>query len=397
MTIVLDEDVEFLAHYGVKGMQWGKRKAEDVSSDSDGVKTQPSVRKRLASHNLKVNTERHNMLKARAAKADIRISEINSEMTNVRRFSSKWQDLRYEKNVTTEARDRDLKKATKPPTSGLTSTQKKVLVGAGVAAVLVGYSLAARKYGDSEGMGAAYRAARSQVKYGDTFKPNPALARKMTPEEVLAHISKDVNPNYRSLGGQMNCRRATFAHELRRRGYDVQATTSAIGYGQNETGMLNALIKGDKNIPTRQSLSSYASAWSDTGIRTRGAAQDLRVANATRQSLSNLDYFQKTSSLSSLEGTVTRRLREAFAIHPKGARGEVVFDFGGFAHSMQWEIFDDGPHIFDSQKGQHFPVVADGIYSLMSKWGKPTMADLTRLDNVDLDLEFLSRWVKNNG
>ncbi len=80
---------------------------------------------------------------------------------------------------------------------------------------------------------------------------------------------------------------------------------------------------------------------------------------------------------------------------PSGARGEAVFDMGAFAHSMQWEIFDGVPHIFDSQKGSHFPVTPEGLNALMDKWGEPSSTQLTRLDNVDLDLDFLNRWVRN--
>ena len=298
---VLQEDVDFLAHFGVKGMKWGVRNEADGGSNSGTDVAKSSPRSSLGAHNLRVNTEHKNELKIRAAKANVRVEELTQQMAGVRKHSQRWRELAYEQRGTTAERDKLLKQAQKPPTSGLTQTQKKVLVGAAVAAVVVGYSLALRKYGDNEGIGAAVRATKSQRTYGSTFKPNSALSAKMSPEQVLADVSKGVNPNYARRGGQMNCRRATFAYELRRRGYDVQATTSSIGYGQNETGFRNALVKGDKNLRSRESLSKFASGYTmfDTGgagLRTPAVATDTRVPNAIRQTLKNMDSVSRSTN-----------------------------------------------------------------------------------------------------
>ncbi len=44
----------------------------------------------------------------------------------------------------------------------------------------------------------------------------------------------------------MNCRRCTFAYEMRRRGYDVAATRTTNGRGQTAVGVYNALnTEGD--------------------------------------------------------------------------------------------------------------------------------------------------------
>src|SRR4029077_17292919 len=55
-------------------------------------------------------------------------------------------------------------------------------------------------------------------------------------KEVVAPI----NPGYGDLGTKMNCRRATFAYEMRRRGYDVKATKSVKGTGQMPLSLLKA-------------------------------------------------------------------------------------------------------------------------------------------------------------
>ncbi len=390
--MILEEDV--LEHFGIKGMRWGvitKGKTGSTKSNSvlDAPKAsdatadipKPKTRSRLAERNLRVNTQRYNTLRARAAKSDVRIAEIKTELVGLPKYSKKARELRYEKSVTIQQRNKDLDKAKKPPSDGLTPTQKKLLIGAGVAGVIIGYHVAT-KYAntDAEGIGAAIRRGQSQIQHGSMFKPAPGFARVTKLEDVMDVVLPGINPNYRTQGGAMNCRRATFAYELRRRGHDVVATTAPMGYGQNESGLVNALIKGDRNLLSRESMSAFSgmSTISDLSVRTRAAPGDTRTYEAYTESVKKIG-----------------KLRESLSKQPTGARGEVVFDMGAFAHSMQWEIFDGVPHIFDAQKAQHFPTTPSGLASLMSKWGSPEVMEITRLDNVDLDMAFLSRWVAN--
>lgn len=360
----------YLEHYGVKGMKWG------VRNDDEG-KGRKSLRERAAARNLRINSERHKMLTARAAKTAVRLLEIDDALSSLPRNSPKRLDLNRERSFLLTQRRKDLTDAKNPPSSGLTPTQKKVLIGAGVAAVLAG-TYVASKHIDAEGVLASIRRGQSSLQYGDVFKRNKELAGNLSVQDVLKNVVKPVNPNYNNTGGQMNCRRATFAYELRRRGFDVVATPSSIGYGQNESGLINALVKGDKNLLSRQSMSAFASGYAETGVRTRAAVRDARQHSA---------YTESVKSLANLGSALKKQ--------PSGARGEVVFDMGAFAHSMQWEIFNGTPHIFDAQKGQHFPVTKAGLDTLVSKWGQPSVAEITRLDNIDLDLAFLSRWARN--
>lgn len=48
MTQPLPQDVEFLEHFGVKGMRWGVRKAEESSPISESTKTPMSKKKKAA-------------------------------------------------------------------------------------------------------------------------------------------------------------------------------------------------------------------------------------------------------------------------------------------------------------------------------------------------------------
>lgn len=366
----------YLEHFGKKGMRWGVVK-EDKSSGEKSTKTETSSgRSNFRERNLKVNTNRYNTLNARAAKSNVRISEINTELKTLPKYSGKARNLRYERQMTTKQRDIDLKKAAKPPSDGLTPTQKKLLIGAGVATVMVGLSIASKRY-DAEGMGAAMRRKASKLEYGDVFRPNKSFAKKMSPDDVLANVVKGINPKYNTQGGTMNCRRTTFAYEMRRRGYDVTATLAPMGYGQNESGLVNALIKGDRNKLSGESMSAFAgNSGAVDGIRTRAVKGDKRQYTADTETVTDIS-----------------KLRAALSRHPNGARGEAVFDVGPFAHSMQWEVFDGVPHIFDSQKAARYDTDDKGLRKLTEKWGSPKRMDITRLDNVDLDTDFISRWV----
>lgn len=218
------------------------------------------------------------------------------------------------------------------------------------------------------------------------FKKNLEMARKdLSPDEVLAKVAKGVNPNYKLPGGQMNCRRSSLTYELRRRGFDVTATTSSLGYGQSETGLINALVRGDKNIYRSNSLSSFVASSYGDGIR-KQVTGDRRI-NPGAIGRVMIDQ----NNLQNIDGTPGKTigyLYDKLKTQPNGARGEAVFDFAQFGHSISWEIFDGKPVFFDTQKGQKF----ENILDFFTKWGSPSSAELTRLDNLDLDLEFLSRW-----
>jgi hypothetical protein len=60
---------------------------------------------------------------------------------------------------------------------------------------------------------------------------------------------------------------------------------------------------------------------------------------------------------------------------------------------MAYEVVDGVPHIFDSQKGTLY----NSSKMVESKWDGFHGAEITRLDNVDLDLNFLTRWATNTG
>jgi hypothetical protein len=121
----------------------------------------------------------------------------------------------------------------------------------------------------------------------------------------------------------------------------------------------------------------------------RGYSAALR---ASRVFLDGLD--QGGSPHSPVLTSSSARVLAELAKQPNGARGEVMFKFPNFGHSMAYEIVDGVPHIFDSQKGTLYNASTKYVES---KWDGFTGAEIRRLDNVPLDLNFLSRWATNTG
>lgn len=370
MSIEVDD---FLAHYGVKGMRWGVVKKEGPA---------PKLSAKRA--------EKAGNFEARAAKADIRIAEIQKEIANLPPGAAsmyKKYTLNEEKS-SNKIRSTQLKKDAKAVREGrLTSTQKKVLIGAIVVTALVGATVIY----NGQQSGAIESLIQRGKQFGSgkpfEFKKNLEMARKdLSPDEVLAKVAKGVNPGYKTPGGQMNCRRASLTYELRRRGFDVTATTSELGYGQSESGLINALVRGDKNILRTNSLSSFVASDKGIGIRQQVLGDNRKNPGAIGSIA--LNAYEEALTAKDGHGKTINRLYDTLKAQPNGARGEAVFNFKQFGHSISWENFDGKPIFFDTQKGQKIENISD----FFAKWGYPSSAELTRLDNLDLDLEFLSRW-----
>ncbi len=101
------------------------------------------------------------------------------------------------------------------------------------------------------------------------------------------------------------------------------------------------------------------------------------------------------ASLSSVHDSgFGKELLKTLSTQPDGARGEVVFNFKQFGHSMAYEVVQGKPYIFDTQKAIKYD--PSNLQDMYHKWGSPTNAEITRLDNADLDLKFLSRWATNH-
>ena len=388
---------EALVHYGKKGMKWGVRNEDKpVGRDASGRVTESKSSAKPLSEKQQRRVEK---FEKRSETMNTKISELKTAneglqgTRNVAKLLEKSSNKQTIKDLE-KAQQRAVRDAEAVQKGKLTSTQKRLIVGAVGVTAVVGVGLVLR--GQQSGAINSYMLRGEAFVQGRNtpFKVNKGLSGKMSAKDLLANVAAPVNPNYRSAGGQMNCRRSTFAYELRRRGFDVHATTSPVGWGQSESGVINALTTEGKDIFRSTSLSETVMK---TGA-TQKARGDTRINPVAKILLDGLDKEPLDTSswqaISKSTASSSKKVLEELAKQPNGARGEVVFKFPQFGHSMAYEVVDGVPHIFDSQKGTLYNAAGKMVES---KWDGFHGAEITRLDNVDLDLNFLSRWATNVG
>lgn len=383
---------DYLEHYGVKGMRWGVRR--DVGPDGtigsgDGSKT-------IDKDKQAKRDKKSAKFRAKAEKNSATISSLEKSRDSLPKgFLGAYPRRIYNNDIATleKTRERNLKDAERAANGELTSTQRKLVAGAAVGAVVAGTIGGAMYYNHIKSTGQlnSLMMRGQQIAEGrdSIFTKNETFSKKYTSaEELFKNVASDVNPNYNTFGGQMNCRRSTYTYELRRRGYDVEATTSMFGHGQSETGVLNAFTPGERNINSGRSMST---AWvKNRNVRNTDPRDNrLNVAETAniigRKSRHGYRAPIKREKLSSVIGN-----------QPNGARGEVTFGMDGFAHSLAYERVGGKTYMFDTQKAKMYNLDNPSDYkNFTDKWGEPSKAYVTRLDNVDLDEKFLSRWATN--
>jgi hypothetical protein len=348
-----------LVHFGTKGMRWGVRNEEKTSGKGSGPKPLSARKERRAKE-----------FEAKAAKAQAKIDEISGTPR------SKRSVARLEKH-----RDQQLKNAKDVREGHLTDKQKKVLIGAGIVAVALA-TYGAYKMTDSG-------QTRALISRGSPFKKNDLLSRKMSSESLMREVVKPINPGYGKgeFGTRMNCRRCTFAYEMRRRGLDVKATRTHAGTGQLPTSMLRAIDpKSDAPLSkfgivrrmVQEKLEEKSGPGTVTNFMTQGKGSPT-------QSIGKgvLNVFEPHER--------SQWIFEQLAKNPEGSRGELGMHWKmGGAHSMAWEVINGVPRIFDTQSGHAYDATSftDVAKNIVS-------ADQTRLDNLPLNSAFLRRWVAN--
>lgn len=209
------------------------------------------------------------------------------------------------------------------------------------------------------------------------WKTKPALGRKnLSPDEIMK-VAKGVNPNYPKLGSLTNCRRCTFAYELRRRGYDVTATHTISGSGQDKVSLRNAITPGKRTV--RSTTTAYL--------------LHPKVAKEIHQHPWGSNNVEPNG----------KAIFEALKKQPNGARGELGMQFiTRSGHSVAWENIRGKPYIIDTQSHKIYssPAGFDRVFNkqirvYFKKRPAITKAGFTRLDNVPLHDDYLLRWVKN--
>lgn len=358
---------EALAHFGVKGMKWGVR---NVDRSSGSKPKRP------------VNQARVDRINAKA-------DETQKVIDNILAKPSKWRYVQKQNDAQvaelTKVRDRQ-RKAAKDISEGrrLTDSQRKAVRNAAiVGAVLAAYGT--YKFVDSgQANQAAINLAAKRSKNPFAWKKNADLAKQMDADGLFSNVVKKINPDYGGVGTKMNCRRCTFAYEMNRRGFDVKATKSISGTGQTPLSVVNATTPGSK-LPTGR--------WSIISKFAQGKIDQSHldvISNSTwgKNSIGIPDA-NSTSSTS-----VASKIFSSLANEPNGARGElgVGWGFGG-GHSMAWEIVNGKPVIFDTQNSTMFS--SPDSFSKLA--GNIKSAGYTRLDNLDMNNEYLKRWLQNAG
>ena len=156
----------------------------------------------------------------------------------------------------------------------------------------------------------------------------------------------------------MNCRRSPFANEMRRRGYDVEATKSDISTGQHGSGLRKAANTNTSILEYGENKVSIPSSKTPT----RSAAPKALLSELRKQ--------------------------------PNGSRGEVGIEWKmGGGHSIAYEIVNYKPVIFDTQRQTKIKTATD-----FTKAYDFDVKDIyfTRLDTRPLNTDWLERWVKDN-
>lgn len=264
----------------------------------------------------------------------------------------------------------------------LTNKQKNILKGAAaVGVVLAAYG--AYKLTDSGEANRLLMKGKAAITGSVAgFKQNPELSKPMDVDEIMTKVVAHVNPGAgESFGTSRNCRRATLAYELRRRGFDVAATKTIGGEGQAEGGLQNALNPGGKQVSTK--LKS-ATRYMVEGV----AGKTLGKADPT-------PGITDATGLGSTHKVNPLNIFPILSRQPEGARGELAVGFAGGAHSMAWEKVKGKLVVFDPQWNEKHIAQDDTFFDTFGGVLNITEAGYTRLDNVPLNTDFLMRWAKN--
>ena len=362
-----------LVHYGKKGMKWGVITKEPPSGARSSTTTPDGK---------KINVKKAEAHEANAARAQQVIDKVKAN-------PSKWGYIQRQRDENVRQleiyRDKEKKAAEDVREGHLTDSQKKVLTGLAVAGtVLAAYG--AYKYVDS-GTFAQNKADLGAKVRGQEFawKKKDSLAKHSTEDDIFNNVVRPINPDFGDIGTKMNCRRCTFAYELRRRGYDVKAGRSVAATGQTPAGLLNA-INPDSKLHTGR-FGMIFEAFKE------GAGDGGPLTNALNsgQLLGKTTIFDKGGAAASGKARANS-IFESLYKEPTGARGEfsVGWSMGG-AHSMAWENIGGRVVVFDAQTGKKYSSASD--FEGLAK--NVNQASYTRLDNLTLNEEFLKRWLRN--
>lgn len=374
---------DFLAHYGVKGMRWGVRKKEETGGrDRPGILDENgNPRNTLVAPGAMKREAKAKKIEEQAAVFQKRAAEFRATANAAPRASTKSA---YESVAKENERLADLKleDAKKIREGKMTDAQKKALIGAAV----VGTALLAYGAYNMKQSGEFHRLSKKGKAFmnGDknlTFKRKESLANQdFSHDDIMKKVIPGINKDYGKWGTNMNCRRCTFAYELRRRGFDVEATKTSNASGQNAIGLMNALTPDKKFKRTGTSSAIIEFTKGGKEIKEFTANMEFPVGGKVK-----------------IAGNTAKDILGRLGQEPDGSRGEfgvtwrsAMPGIPGGGHSMAYEIIKGKVHIFDGQTGESYSSGHE-IFDRIQDAG------FTRLDNVDLNMDYLARWVKDRG
>ena len=353
-------NVKVICHHGIKGQKWG-------------VKNGPPYPLDAGDHSA---SEKKYMSKKKSSK-----SSKTSSGSKKSKKSSKNIDKNSEKSQNEDKKKR-----------GLTDKQKKYIkIGAAVAATAI-IAYGTYRMADSGELHRLTEKGKAKLRGDDgiLFERNESLLEVNDLQDLINKAAAPVKLGSEHL---MNCRRCTFTYELRRRGYDVVATDTIGGTGQHAGGFINAQRPKGKLLKTS----------------IPGITYDVMMNNYTTEEFNTFTNHKlqgfKDSVIPRQHGldksSVSKTLFDSLATYPDGARGELEIIWNSKkdptkatqGHSMAWEIFNGKPIIIDTQTRTMYEDAE--AFTNRGHADRIWAAELNRLDDKELNYDFLLRWSKN--
>ena len=276
------EEAGVLAHHGIKGQRWHHHKTQEESEDRE-----PTSKGELAVNKPKSPSE---------LLADKKTSTTTKTSgTKTSTLTPEEQQARHDRNV-------------------------KIAKGAALAAIIIGGSVAAYELKGKDVL--SEHTIQSGMIFekefaGKAFKKDASLSGKKTFSEI-EEIAKKVNPSFGAEGTTQNCRRCTFAQELRRRGFDVEATHTETGLGQKTNGLTRAI--------STSKLDSYQGEH----LISRNFERDFKF-DPTSEAFQNLSPEIQARDRLRHGAKISTAIFSELEKQPEGARGELAFTHIGGA------------------------------------------------------------------
>jgi GNAT superfamily N-acetyltransferase len=252
-------------------------------------------------------------------------------------------------------------------------------------------------------MGKAYLEGRAHE-----FKKNESLSHAKDVDGIMKDVVGPINPEFGKPGTTQNCRRATFAYEMRRRGYDVKATYTTNASGQHIVGLQNALTPGQdkatrglefmKDVNKMMKDTPNMNFWGDADVKMpefdfHAYTKKLQAEHALNDKGREMNFFDRNVAASKKHGELKAQATlDTIKKQGDGARGELglAWMLGG-GHSVAYEVVKGKPVVFDTQSGKKYETAKE-LSELVDFAGQIAY---TRLDNRELNMDYLTRWVQD--